>query len=139
MAARSAVSKGRARPLFTVVLGPDTMAGMCELERSGRVLPPAALREWMSDALVEAVLFEAGNRRVAVSRKRTFTGALRRLIQVRDRRCYHPTCDETAPTCEVDHIEPWIVGGMTSPENGRLACGHHNRLRNHHRGPPPDP
>jgi hypothetical protein len=109
------------------------MGQMCELERSGTVVSPAALREWWSDAVVEAVVFEAGRREIKVSRKRTFTGALRRLIQVRDRQCFHPTCEEPAPRCQIDHIEPWSVGGLTSAENGRLACAHHNR---HRRGPP---
>jgi Domain of unknown function (DUF222) len=138
MAARSAGSHTQAKPLFTVLLGPDVLGSLCELETSGRVVSPSALRDWIDDALLETILFEAGEREVRVSRKRRFTGALRRLIEVRDRECYHPTCDVTAPHCQGDHIEPHAAGGLTSPDNGRLACGHHNRLR-HRRPPPPDP
>ena len=82
------------------------------------------------------MLFANGTRDIKVSRKRTFTGALRRLNEVRDRSCFHPSCEETAPRCQVDHIEPWGAGGLTSPDNGRLACGHHNRARHRRRGPP---
>ena len=70
-----------------------------------------------------------------MSRKRSFTGALRRLIEVRDRLCYHEFCDEAAHRCQADHVIPWSEGGMTAQWNGRLACGFHNRLR-HRRGPP---
>jgi hypothetical protein len=135
MARRSAGSNGRTRPLFTVVMGPDALRDLCELEASRQVIPPSALREWLDDALIECVLFAEGERQVRVSRKRRFTGALRRLLEVRDRECFHPTCEETAPHCEGDHIEPWGAGGLTSPENGRMACPTHNRNR-HRRGPP---
>jgi hypothetical protein len=67
------------------------------------------------------------------------TGALRRLIEVRDRHCYHRHCDEPAHRCQIDHIEPWTNGGITSQDNGRLACGYHNRLRHRRRPPPPPP
>ncbi|MGL1102697.1 HNH endonuclease, partial [Vibrio parahaemolyticus] len=29
--------------------------------------------------------------------------------------------------CQGDHIIPYTQGGITSQENGRLACGYHNR------------
>jgi hypothetical protein len=135
MARRSAGSNGRAKPLFTVVMGPDALRDLCELEASRHPLPPAALREWLDDAVVECVLFAEGERQVRVSRKRRFTGALRRLLEVRDRECFHPTCEEPAPHCEGDHIEPWGAGGITSEDNGRMACATHNRNR-HRRGPP---
>jgi HNH endonuclease len=76
---------------------------------------------------------------ISVSHKRTFTGALRRAIEVRDRHCQHPSgCDEPADRCDVDHIQPHSHGGETSQHNGRLSCWPHNRdeqLRSAH---PPD-
>ena len=36
---------------------------------------------------------------------------------------------------QVDHIQPWALGGLTTQENGRLLCSFHNRLRNQR--PPP--
>ncbi len=79
----------------------------------------------------------AARRVIDVSYKRSFDGALRDLIKIRDRLCYHRYCDEPAHRCQVDHIEPWSAGGITSQDNGRLACGFHNRLRNRRRPPPP--
>jgi hypothetical protein len=138
MAIRSAslVPGGKTpQPLFQVLLGNDAFSHLLQLA-SGQVLPPSALLPWLASADLERYLFEGGSERViSVSYRRSFTGALRDLIKVRDRLCYHDTCDEPAHRCQVDHIEPWSSGGITSQENGRLACGFHNRLR--HRGRPP--
>ena len=41
-----------------------------------------------------------------------------------------PHCYEPAENCQVDHIETYAAGGLTTQENGRLLCGFHNRLRN---------
>jgi hypothetical protein len=68
-------------------------------------------------------------------RRRLFRGGLRRGIQVRDRGCWHPLCDQPPEVCQVDHIEPYAEGGETTAGNGRLACGFHNRLRNTHPRP----
>lgn len=138
MARRSAGADGTtpARPLFSLVLGNSALGHLCELE-NGRVVSPGSLRRWFDDAEIERILFEGeAGRVIDVSRRRNFTGALRRLIQVRDRVCYHRSCDEPGSRCEVDHVIPWAAGGMTEQSNGRLACGFHNRLRNQ-RPPPP--
>jgi hypothetical protein len=124
------------KPLFTLVLGNDAFSHLCQLA-SGQVLSPEAILPWIGQADLERILFAQGpNRSVAVSHKRTFTGALRRLIEVRDQLCYHEYCDIPAHRCQIDHIIPWTAGGPTSLDNGRLACGYHNRLR-HRRRPPP--
>ena len=55
-------------------------------------------------------------------------------MQLRDRTCFHPYCEEPAQDCEIDHVQPWAAGGVTTEANGRVACGFHNRQR--HRAPP---
>jgi hypothetical protein len=142
MARRSGVAPADGKtpkPLFTLVLGSEQFGRLCELG-SGTAVAPAAIRPWLSDADLERILFgEAGSRVIDVSYKRRFEGALRRLIEVRDGTCYHPTCDAPAEQCEIDHIEPWGWGGATEQRNGRPACAFHNRLRNQRRGPPKPP
>ena len=139
MAKRSAAVPADAklpRPLFALVIGNDAFSHLMQLA-SGQVVSPSALLPWISDADLERILFAGGtNRVIDVSRKRSFTRALRRLIEVRDQLCYHDTCEEPAHRCQVDHVVPWSAGGMTAQWNGRLACGFHNRLRNR---PPPAP
>jgi hypothetical protein len=126
------------RPLFTVLSGQETLAQLCELA-SGRVLPPSALAPWLDDAQIERIMFEgAGLRVIDVSRKRSFTGALRRLLEARDRECFHYFCDVPSEDCQADHIIPWSENGPTRQENGRMACGFHNRSRHRRRAPPDD-
>ena len=127
---RTAPADGiRPAPLFSVLVGYETAHGrICELE-SGTVLAPSALDSWMDSAYFERAIFRLGNRIDVSVRSRLFTGGTRRAIELRDRMCTHPDCFEPAEDCQVDHIEPWSVGGPTTQENGRLLCGFHNRLR----------
>ncbi len=125
------------KPLFTLLLGADAFSHLTQLA-SGQVVPPTALLPWIADADLERILFDGGPSRVIdVSYKRTFTGALRRLIEARDQLCFHKYCDIPAHRCQIDHIQPWTADGITSQDNGRVACGYHNRLR-HRRPRPPD-
>ncbi len=157
----------RPAPLFTVLVGWETLHGRtCELE-NGTVVPPGSLLPWLDGADVERATVAPGGRvtigcttrlvpevtgrvtgadleravghpgtRSEISpHTRLFTGATRRAIEVRDRQCTHPFCDRPARWAEIDHIQPWALGGLTTQENGRLLCRFHNRLRNQR--PPP--
>lgn len=128
MAARSAAGKGGSRkPLFTALVGVGTMERLCELA-DGTVVPADSLVPYFGVADLETVLFDGPNTILTVSRARTFRGAVRRAIEVRDRWCQHPCgCDEPAAHCDVDHIDPYGRGGVTAQSTGRLACPTHNR------------
>jgi hypothetical protein len=138
MAVRSKSTPREARkpaPLFTVLVGWETLHGrICELE-NGTVLPPWSLLPWLDRADLERAVFAPGRRIEISPTTRLFTGATRRAIEVRDRQCTHPFCEVTAPFCQADHIQPWALGGPTTQENGRLLCKDHNRQRNQR--PPP--
>ena len=139
MAARSATAPAdgiRPAPLFSIFVSYETLHGrICELE-NGTVLPPSALIPWMDSAYFERAIFSLGNRIDVSVRARLFTGGTRRAIELRDRICTHPHCYEPAENCQVDHIETYASGGLTTQENGRLLCGFHNRLRNQKEHPP---
>jgi len=107
---------------------------VCELA-NGQVVTPGSLLPWLTQADIERAVFHAGGRVEVSATSRLFSGATRRAIEVRDRRCVHPTCEVPSERCQVDHIVPWAAGGPTTQENGRLLCGFHNRLRNER--PPP--
>ena len=62
-------------------------------------------------------------------RRRFFTGATRRAVELRHRQCFHPMCDVPAADCLIDHEVPWSEGGLTTQDNGRPACAFHNRER----------
>jgi hypothetical protein len=132
---RSTPAEGiRPAPLFSVFVGYETIYGrICELE-NGTVLHPSVLEPWMDSAYFERALFSLGNRIDVSVRSRLFTGGTRRAIELRDRICTHPHCYEPAESCQVDHIETYASGGLTTQDNGRLLCGFHNRLRNQREG-----
>ena len=144
MATRSASTPQGSRrpaPLFTVVLGDDSFAHLCELA-NGTIIDPGHLVPYMDTALLETVLFADPLTAVGVSPQRSFTGRLRRAVEVRTRHCEHPSgCDEPVPRCDVDHITPHSHGGVTSQFNGRLECWPHNRdatLHDHDAEPLPE-
>jgi hypothetical protein len=133
MARRSRAVPAGARlpePLFSVLVGYETFAGpMCQLA-NGAVVTPGSLLPHLDQAWVERVVFEAPSRVLDVGeRRRLFSGATRRAVQIKSQECFHEFCDIPADHCEVDHIEPWAAGGLTVQENGRCACGYHNRER----------
>ena len=133
MAKRSAAAPAdglRPRPLFTVLLGDDSFHHLCELA-DGTVIAPGLLVPLLADAEFERIVIDPPNRRFEASHRRTFVGALRRVIEVRDRHCQHESgCDVPAPQCDVDHIVPWSVSQHTCICNGRLLCKFHNRVCN---------
>jgi hypothetical protein len=130
MAQRSATSSAHARParpLFSVLIGDRSFSELCELA-SGTVVSPRQLRPWLDTADLETVLFDGPSTVISVSRRRSFTGALRRAIEIRDRHCRHPAGrDVPAEQCDVDHVVAFARGGRTSQFNGSLECTTHNR------------
>jgi len=120
----------RPRPLFSVYVDYEsTMKRLCELA-NGTVIAPGQLVPWLSDADLERVVFGPKGRVIDVGRRsRFFTGALRRAVQLRDRECFHPLCDQPAEQCQVDHQQEFFEGGETTQGNGQPACGFHNRWK----------
>jgi hypothetical protein len=135
MATRSATAPAdgrRPKPLFTVLVGDASLSQLCELA-NGTVVTPGQVVRWIDDADLETVLFDGPSTVISVSRRRSFTGALRRAVEVRDRRCRHDSgCDVPADQCDVDHIVPHAADGPTSQFNGKLECRPHNRDSDRH-------
>lgn len=129
MAARSKNATGMtARPLFQVLVGDETARRLCQLA-SGHVVHPDDLADHIDNTVMETFLFDGPSVVVATSKRRTFTGALRKAIQVRDRRCQHASgCPTSAIDGDVDHRTPAARGGPTSQWNGRATCVAHNRF-----------
>ena len=124
-------------PLFTVVVGYETFAGrICQLA-DGTVVAPGALVRWLGEGWVERVVFDGPDRiRNVGVRRRIFSGATRRAVEVRDRECFHELCDVPVEDGEIDHVVPWAHGGPTVDDNGRPACRYHHRRRHRPSQPP---
>ena len=90
---------------------------------------PDDLVPYIDSAVMQAFLFDTDSTIISASRKRTFTGALRRAIMVRDRRCRHESqCPVPGRECDIDHIRLAAKGGRTTQTNGRCGCRGHNRI-----------
>jgi hypothetical protein len=140
MATRSKMAPAdgrRPEPLFSVLVGYETLFGRISELSNGTVITPDSLLNWLDQAYFERVVFAPGKRIEVSTTARFFTGATRRAIELRDRECAHPCCDIAAERCQIDHIIPYSEGGPTSQENGEACCGFHNRLR--YERPPPHP
>jgi Domain of unknown function (DUF222) len=118
---------GRARPLVTVAVGDHSFRRLCELS-DGTVISPGELVPHVGDLDVNAILFDGPFHAIGGSTTRTFGGLLRRAIEVRDRVCQHPASDgDPINRCDVDHIVPAAVGGITCQHNGQLMEAGRNR------------
>ena len=135
MATRSGTAPAdgqRPKPRFTALVGDETMSQLCELA-NGTVVTPGSIFEYAGDADLETVLFDGPSTVISVSHRRTFTGQLRRAVQVRDRHCQHESgCDVPADQCDIDHIVPHADDGPTSQFNGKAECHPHNRNPERH-------
>jgi Domain of unknown function (DUF222) len=139
--ARTAPANGRRpAPLFTVVVGLETLLGPI-LELFNRtVLTPGTVAPHLTEADVERIVFDGQSRVLDVGRRgRFFRGALRRGIEVRDRTCFHDSCDDVPERPEVDHIHEASKGGETTQENGRYGCRFHNLWAYRHPDADDDP
>jgi hypothetical protein len=140
--ARTAPRDGRRpAPLFTVVVGLETLMGPILELFNRNMVTPGSVVPFLMGADVERIVFEGRSRVLDVGeQRRFFTGALRRAIEVRDRTCFHPSCDEVPQRLQIDHIHDVSKGGETTQENAQGGCGYHNRWKyNHPDGSSDDP
>jgi Domain of unknown function (DUF222) len=116
------------RPLISIVIGYETFVGRtCELFNR-TVVTPGQVASLLTEADIERVVFDGPNRIIELGhRKRFFTGGLRRVLELRDRGCTHPTCDAPQDECQGDHVQAHARSGPTCQANGQLHCGFHNR------------
>ena len=118
-------------PLVTVVVDYPTLLGrICELFNK-TVITPGQVADLLSEADIERVVFNPAGRPIDIGRRRRFfTGATRRAIEILDRSCTHEAgCDVPADECDIDHIKPYSDGGETIVDNGRARCKPHNPNR----------
>ena len=52
-----------------------------------------------------------------------------RLVETRNPTCIHPGCRMPAMQSDIDHTDPWSLGGRTHTDNLAPLCRHHHRLK----------
>ncbi len=117
----------RPAPLFSVLVGYETLKGRILELASGAVASPGSLLPYLDEAILERAVFDPAGRVEVGMRRRLFSGAARRACELRDRRCSHPSCSVPASRCQTNHKVPYEAGGLTSQVNGEMTCGPHNR------------
>ena len=148
-AASTPADAQKPEPLVTIVMSQDAYeAGLADIAGTPVTFDPKQYRRWQCETLDGTSLSPgaalaaamAGHiRRVvigaseaSVSQKtRSFTGALRRMIQTLDTTCVWAGCDIPSNRCQVDHVTPWRATQDTSAGNGAPLCGKHNRYKEH--------
>jgi hypothetical protein len=105
-------------------------------------LPAPLAREWLATSTapvwLRRLFREPGTGELIAmdSRRRCFTPAQRKFIQIRDQVCRTPWCE--APIRHTDHIQPANHGGPTEVSNGQgycQACNHTKQAPGWHTRP----
>jgi hypothetical protein len=95
-------------------------------------LPIETVKRLLCDCSFVTVFEDESGNPLDVGRKqRTVSTSLRRALYARDRGCKFPGCHRKRHLAG-HHLEHWINGGETKPENMALLCTYHHRL--HHEG-----
>ena len=131
-----------ASPTGTADRGPhDAAPPITSADRGAHHAAPSAEtdrgRTWApkSDDLQPAASHRTTRRRGRATITRTIPAAVRRHIWLRDRgRCTYRDpesgrCCGSRHLVQIDHVQPYAMGGSASAQNLRLLCGAHNRDR----------
>ena len=100
------------------------------LLESGEQISAEQARVLACDADILPIVCNGTSQPLDVGRQqRTFVGALRSALAVRDRGCVFPGCDRAPRDCDGHHLVPWWEDGETALDNGALLCRfHHNQV-----------
>ena len=91
-------------------------------------LPIDTVKRLLCDCSLVTVVEDDHGKPLDVGRKqRTVSTPLRRALYARDRGCTFPGCHRNR-YLDGHHLEHWVNGGETSPDNMTLLCTHHHRL-----------
>ncbi len=94
--------------------------------RDGPGLAPETADRLACDAAVVEITEQDGKPLSVGRRRRTVPVSMRRALEVRDRGCRFPGCNNRLHT-DAHHIQHWSHGGETSADNLVLLCRRHHR------------
>lgn len=127
-----APSHGGDRPRVVVMLDYQKLKEHCveaRLLSAGESISASALRLLACDADVLPAVLNGASEPLDVGRaQRLVTGPIRAALELRDRGCAFPGCEQPPSACQAHHIIPWWRGGPTALWNLVLACPHHHNI-----------
>ncbi|RSM57721.1 HNH endonuclease [Kibdelosporangium aridum] len=122
---RSAIATNVMVPMTTLIGLTEQPA---ELSGYGAITADHA-RELAHDTTWRRILTDPAGHVLDVSRRRFAPPSLKRHIQLRDRTCRQPGCEEPAERTEIDHTTRHADHGPTSVGNLAALCKKHNLLK----------
>ncbi|MFC0111259.1 HNH endonuclease signature motif containing protein [Kibdelosporangium aridum] len=111
---------------MTTLMGVNNQPG--ELSGYGAITAEHA-RELARDSTWRRILTDPAGHVLEVSHRRFAPPSLKRHIQLRDRTCRQPGCEEPAERTEIDHTQRHTDHGETSHGNLAALCKKHNLLK----------
>ena len=96
---------------------------------TGLPVPPTSIRRALCDGLVTLVIVDANG--VVLDAGRTIRHAnrtQRRALRAMYRTCAIEGCDVAFDRCEIHHLVPWDLGGVTDLHNLLPVCSRHHHV-----------
>jgi hypothetical protein len=117
----------------TAVTGQLHDHSICETD-TGAALPPATIQRLLCDAIIHPII--RGSNGVVLNAGRDIRLAnrhQRRALRAMYRTCAFAGCDQPFSKCEMHHIVPFEMGGLTDLANLLPVCAYHHHVV-HERG-----
>jgi hypothetical protein len=102
---------------------------ICEIPGIGPI-PVAAARRLAVDSILSVLVTNGTDVTTVAHAGRTIPASLRRALIERDPTCVVPGCD-LREGLEIDHVEPFALGGPTTLANLVRLCHWHHYLKTH--------
>lgn len=104
-----------------------------EIVSTGMTVSGDVLNDLLADSRFRRMLFDDQTGNLLDFGRTTYRPPqnLRSFIQTRDRTCRAPGCVRIARYCDLDHINPWESGGVTSADNLAALCRTHHLMKTH--------
>ena len=102
---------------------------ICEIPGIGPI-PVAAARRLAVDSILSVLVTNGTDVTTVAHAGRTIPASLRRALTERDPTCVVPGCD-VRDGLEIDHVEPFALGGATTLANLVRLCRWHHYLKTH--------
>ncbi len=112
----------------TLVSGEFHDHSVCETSDSA-VLPPASVQRLLCNGSVTPLIVDGSGNPLSLGRTvRHASRKQRRALRAIYRSCGFPGCDVGFWRCEMHHIRPWELGGVTDLENLIPMCSRHHHV-----------
>ena len=106
---------------------------ICEYD-DGTPLPPASMLRLLCSGVIVPIIIGADGNVLDVGRtQRIANRSQRRALRAMYRTCAFHGCDVPFNRCEIHHIRPWELNGLTDLANLLPTCSRHHHLIHEHR------